>query len=296
MRTKSAKHEETGKSNKEQVTIEVFEDRKVAHVPGLGDVTQWNADTTEEPRISIAEFSERVDRDARSLRQIARRIKSDRFQPFLLYSSTTTGKKGIEELWLNEGEALYLCTKLRGEIPEKITWDMIETYKLARRGLLPQQHGMDAGLVVELRKALVEYRDEIRALRAENAQIRSLLASNTSPHGLLGSDKSHEVLSRIQWLVNLEIDKPSNKAEWNSKRRKYEISVRKAAGWTQNGRLSEQLVNDDQEGRAWIRLREIEKEIRERSQSVRERKEPESQPGLPIDLSFRRKQRLNKAK
>ena len=176
----SKKNTQTSESStNERVTVEVLDDRTLVHVGNLGELTQFKEDPTDEPRMSAAEMARRLDRDPKYVREVARRIKHDKFQPFLKSSKTTDGKRGFQELWFNEGEALYLVMHLRGPKPDDLKWEMIHVYRLAMRGLLPQ-HGVDSALLAEMRQTIEEHREqreEVKAIRFENTQLKTKMAA-----------------------------------------------------------------------------------------------------------------------
>lgn len=156
-------------STNEHVTVEVLDDRKVVHVHSehgpIWDLTQWKQDTTEEPRVSVASLSKRVAQSPKKLRQTARGLIDENFAPFERYSESTGRTPGFLELYLNEAEALYLCTKLRTAPAKAITWEMIRVYMKARRGLLPQQ-SIDP---VQLSNALLK----LDRLEASNRELQA---------------------------------------------------------------------------------------------------------------------------
>ncbi len=206
-------HAQAHESTQQTVTVEDFEDRKVVHVHSehgsIWDLTQWKQDATEEPRVSIAYLSKRVGQVARKLRQTARGLKDENFNPFEAYSESTGGVPGFSELYLNEAEALYLCTKLRTAPAKAITWEMIHVYMKARRGLLPGQ-GVDALLVAELRKTLAAQRDDIRALQAEcQAGLMDLARQNSNLQAqIVALQQSHESGVIGARLAKTEINSP----------------------------------------------------------------------------------------
>lgn len=163
------KSEQVGQA--ESVTIQDLGDRKLVRVGNLGELVQFKEDLSEEPRMSAEDIARRLERDPSEVRRIARGIQHKKFQPFLLWTVTGKGKKGFEELWLNEAEALYLVMHLRGPKPDDLKWEMAEVYIKARRGLLGPP--VDPALISEMRSALTEYREEVKALRADNAELKS---------------------------------------------------------------------------------------------------------------------------
>ncbi len=121
-----------------QVRVEILGDRTLVHVGNLGELTRFNEDPTKEPRMSVADVARRVNRPAIEVRRAAREWKerSENFNPFEVWANGIGKGTDFTELYLSRIELLFLITKLRGEVPEKITWDMARTYELAMDGLL----------------------------------------------------------------------------------------------------------------------------------------------------------------
>lgn len=230
--------------NTDTVTVETLQNKRIVRVGERMQLTQWADDGSQEPRISIDALSEKVERPSKEVRRIAREIaeKNENFKPLNRWVDPTGHAPGFTELWLKETEVLYLCTKLRGEVPERITWEMVEVYAKARRGLLPQQNSAELSVL----KAIVE---------SQGKQLAQLL-SNVSPHGLLGPVKARELLDAIASSADLYYSRTRDRKSWTGCRKRLEVSVRKAGKWPQAGAVRDMSASGEAD--AWVRVKEIE--------------------------------------
>jgi hypothetical protein len=236
------------------VTVEVTgqgaDARRIARV-GDWTLTAFVGRGDDEPRMSIADVAQRVGQPAIRLRRTARGLKSERFSPVAVCLPSIPGKRtAFEELYLSEAEILYLLTKLRTPQAEAITWDMIEVYKLARRGLLPQQQPGEFNHAV---LKLVERLDATQTLIIK--RLDAMETRRTEDHGLIGRERARALLDAIHDAATVTAPQSDDPRAWGRRRGKIEAEVRKAARLPMGRRIED--LDAGRLGDAWLRLGEL---------------------------------------
>jgi hypothetical protein len=196
---------------------------------GPWDMAAFVEHDAEEPRVSIAALAARVGQPAYELRRTARGIKSEKFNPLTAWTPPMPGEhSGFDELHLTEAEALFLVTRLRTPRAEEVTWEMIRVYRLARRGLLPQQRAtLPMELVAMMREQtelIVRSQAEVmagmasRIERLESATALNVLATRmdrleqhiVNDTGVVGEAWSdRHVLARLRRIANVAVGAPA---------------------------------------------------------------------------------------
>jgi hypothetical protein len=143
------------------------EARSIIEVSGW-TLVAWTGRNEEEPRVRDIDLAERLGYERpRVIRELIERlIESGKLNDSDVRRTvrrTLVGvaERDVEELWLTEAQALKVVAKSETAKADAMLDEMILVYRLARRGLLPQQAPLDVAALVE--QAMTKVRDSLRA-------------------------------------------------------------------------------------------------------------------------------------
>jgi hypothetical protein len=175
------------------------------------------------------------------------------------------GGRPAREFYLTESQALKVIAKSETKLADAILDEMIEVYRLARRGLLPQQSAQlpaqalaffetMTGMVRVVRENQETQAKQISKQAEVILRLETKLEERTYARGLLGREKAKLILTEVCLIADL-CGHARKTPAWRSYRGKREIELRRHVGLAQSTRWEDLPASQD--ASAAVKLKEM---------------------------------------